>query len=126
MSSGATIADLPNSKNMRIDTQTFEVSNAAQIKRTLRRAAIEDAKKAAVEMADAVGKRLIDLQNVSDRAQSTAYSSSGYDSGELYSVTVNGAVALLAPGTVRSRSIVLREGAIKLSADAYLIYIMGD
>jgi uncharacterized protein len=119
------IADLPDSRNIRIDTQTFEVSNAAEIKRKLRRAAIDDAKKAAEEMADAVGKRLVDLQNVSDRAQTTAYSSSGYDSGQLDYVRVQG-TALLAPGTVRSRGIVLREGVIKITADAFLIYVMGD
>lgn len=117
------IADLPDSKNVQIDTQTFEVSNAAEIKRKLRRAAIDDARKAAAEMADAVGKRLLDLQNVSDRAQSTAYSSSGYSS--LDTVSVSG-TALRAPGTTRSRSIVLREGEVKLSADAFLIYVMGD
>jgi hypothetical protein len=118
------IADLPDSKNVRIETQTFEVSNAAEIKRKLRRAAIDDASKAAAEMADAVGKRLVDLQNVSDRAQTTAYSSSGYDSygrgTSLDTVTVTGSKI------GRSRSIVLREGVVKLSADAFLIYVMGD
>lgn len=119
------IAEVPDSRNVRIKTQAFAYSKADEVKRKLRRAAIADAQKAAAEMADAVGKRLVELQNVADRAQSTTYSSSGYSSSGLQTVSVNG-TALLAPGTVRSASIVLKEGEIKLSADAFLIYVMGD
>ena len=67
-------------------------------------------------MAKAVGKRLLELHNVSDRSQGVSYSSDSYYSS----------VALLAPGTTRSASIVLREGTIKLKADAYLVYLIGD
>jgi uncharacterized protein YggE len=119
----AFIATLPDSKYVQAETSAFEFSGADELKRKLRRDAIEDAKKGAQEMAAAVGKRLIDLHNVSDRQQSSVYSSSGYASGNttLDSVTVQGS----AIGR-RASNIVLREGEIRISAEAYLVYVIGD
>jgi uncharacterized protein YggE len=120
----AFIAALPDSRNLRLETRSFEYSKAAELKRQLRREAIEDAKRGAQDMAAAVGKRLLDLQNVSDRAQSTVYSASGYsyNSEGLDRVTVVGNA--ITPR--RSSEIVLREGEIKISSDAYLVYLIGD
>ncbi|OGT60355.1 MAG: hypothetical protein A3E01_16155 [Gammaproteobacteria bacterium RIFCSPHIGHO2_12_FULL_63_22] len=118
----AFIAKLPDSKFVQADTQTFEFSGADELKRKLRRDAIEDAKKGAQEMAAAVGKRLIDLHNVSDRQQTAVYSSSGYASGTtLDAVMVQGSVI-----GRRASNIVLREGEIRISAEAYLVYVIGD
>ena len=111
------IEKMPDSRQLRLATQKFEHSRADELKRELRRLAIEDAKRGAADMAAAVGKRLTDLHNVSDRAQSTGYSSSGYST--LDAVAVSGT-------SVRPRQIVLREGEIKLSADAFLVYLIGD
>ena len=115
------IGAMPDSRNVRLATQTFEFSGKAELQRKLRREAIDDARRGAEEMASAVGKRLVELQNVSDRPQSTVYSASGYDSEGLQRVTVVGS------GTRRrSSDIILREGEIKVSADAFLVYVIGD
>ncbi len=115
----AFLGDLPASKHVKFATETFEYSKQAELKRQLRREAIEDARRGAEDMAAAVGKRLVELQNVSDRAQSTVYSASGFNAGSLDTVRVVG-------GYIRSADIVLREGEIKVSAEAYLIYVIGD
>lgn len=118
------IAALPDLRQLRIATGTFQYSGRRALERKLRRDAIADAKAAADDMADAVGKRLVELFNVSDRAQSTIYSNVGYaGSGTLDRMT---SVALLAPGTVRSANIVLKEGEITISADAFLVFVIGD
>jgi uncharacterized protein YggE len=116
------ISTLPEGKNVQLQTRPFEFSGARELQRKLRRQAIEDAQRGAADMAGAVGKRLVELHNISDRAQSTNYSASGYSN--LDSIA---AVALLAPGSVRRRAdIVLREGEIQVSADAFLVYVIGD
>jgi len=115
---------MPLSRNLQLGTGTFQYSGAAELKRKLRRDAIADARKGAQDMAAAVDKRLLDLFNVSDRAQSTVYAASGYSydgyGGSLEGVTVVGATAIKGP------TIVLREGEITISADAYLVYLIGD
>lgn len=122
------IADLPDQKQVRIETEKFEFSGQRELQRKLRREAIEDAKSAAEDMASAVDKRLVELFNVSDRAQSTIYSSMGYNSAtgayaaSLDTVTVMGS----AIRQRRTSDIVLKEGEITVSADAFLVYIIGD
>jgi uncharacterized protein YggE len=117
---------MPLSRNLRLQTGTFEYSGAAELQRKLRRDAIADARKGAEDMASAVKKRLVDLFNVSDKAQSTIYAASGYSydgynrgGGSLATVMVTG-------GAIRGSAIVLREGEITISADAYLVYLIGD
>jgi hypothetical protein len=80
-------------------------------------------------MAASVGKRLVDLFNVSDRAQSTIYASSGYDSRSNYargSEALDTVTVVGGSDNVRGSQIVLREGEITVSADAYLVYLIGD
>ena len=120
------IAALPDMKQLRIDTSTFQYSGRRELERRLRREAIADATAAAKDMSDAVGKRLVELFNVSDRAQSTIYSNLGYSGSGAPVPRDATSVALLAPGTVRNAGIVLKEGEITVSADAYLVYIIGD
>jgi uncharacterized protein YggE len=124
------IEKMPMSRNLRLETGTFEYSDAPALKRKLRREAIEDARKGAQDMAAAVGKRLLDLFNVSDRAQSTIYAASGYSyQGDGYA-RGNGAslnkVAVVGAQAIRGSSIVLREGEITVSADAFLVYLIGN
>lgn len=116
----AFISTMPASSALSLQTAEFEYSKSAEIKRKLRREAIEDGRKAAEEMASAVGKRLVDLFNVSDTAQSVVRASSGYsfDGMSLDTVTVQGAAI--------SPDIVLREGEITIAADAYLVYLIGN
>jgi len=121
---------MPMSRNLRLETGRFDYSGAAELKRKLRRDAIDDARKGAQDMAAAVGKRLLDLFNVSDRAQSTIYANSGY-SYDGYSVGGTASldtVKVVGTGAnaIRGSSIVLREGEITISADAYLVYLIGD
>lgn len=118
------ISALPESRNLHLATRPFELSRKLELQRKLRREAIEDAKRGAADMADAVGKRLLELHNVSDRAQSASYSASGYSRGDLDMVTVEGARA--SATTKRRSEIVLREGEILVSADAFLVYLIGD
>jgi uncharacterized protein len=115
------IAAVPAVKQVHLETDNFEFSGAAELKRKLRRAAIEDAKKGAQDMASAVGKKLLDLFNVSDRAQSTLYAASGYEGYGLETVTVYGSA--IGP---RRAQIVLKEGEITVKADAFLVYLIGD
>jgi uncharacterized protein YggE len=113
------IAGTPANKAIRLETKEFEYSKADEVKRKLRRQAIEDGRKAGEEMAAAVGKRLLDLFNVSDTAQSVVRASSGYsNSRTLDTVTVQDSAI--------SSDIVLREGEITIEADAYLVYLIGD
>jgi uncharacterized protein YggE len=118
------ISALPEGRNLHLQTKTFEFSGALELQRKLRRQAIEDAKRGAADMADAVGKRLIELHNVSDRAQSTVYSASGYGRADLDTVTVVGAAT--AESSRRRAELVLREGEIEVSADAFLVFVIGD
>jgi uncharacterized protein YggE len=118
------ISGLPESRNLHLATRTFEYSKKLELQRKLRREAIDDARRGAADMADAVGKRLLELHNVSDRAPSTSYSASGYSrDGSLDTVTVAGSAAT---PTRRRAEIVLREGEIEVSADAFLVYVIGD
>ncbi|MCX7043191.1 MAG: SIMPL domain-containing protein [Gammaproteobacteria bacterium] len=121
------IASLPDMRQVRITTGVFQYSGRRELERNLRREAIADASAAAKDMAHAVDKRLLELFNVSDRAQSTIYSNIGYDgySGGPVPRDIT-STALLAPGTVRDANIVLKEGEITISADAFLVYIIGD
>ncbi len=115
------IAAVPDSKNVQIDTGTFEYSGKQALERKLRIDAVADARQAAAEMSNAVGKRLGQLYNVSDRAQSTIYSSSGYsESDALDTIVVTGTRIR------RSAEIVLREGEIRVAADAFLVYLIAD
>jgi uncharacterized protein YggE len=121
------IAAMPLSRNLRLETDTFRYSGASELERKLRREAIADARKGAEDMASAVGKRLLDLFNVSDKAQSTIYAASGYS----YDGMIGGAASLdmvrVTGSVAHPRSeIVLREGEITVSADAYLVYLIGD
>jgi uncharacterized protein YggE len=120
------IAALPDMKQLRIDTGTFQYSGRRELERKLRREAVADAKAAAEDLAGAVGRRLLELFNVSDHAQSTIYSNMGYSRSGAPSARSVSSVALLAPGTVRNSGIVLKEGEITVSADAFLVYIIGD
>jgi uncharacterized protein YggE len=128
------IGQMPESRAIKLDTKTFEYSGAAELKRKLRREAIDDARQAGLEMADAVHKRLLNLFNVSDRAQSVVYASSGYSNSDALRYSAEdarrqGGTAVNAIDVVsvkRGSEIVLREGEIKISADAYLVYEIGD
>ncbi len=117
------IGALPTGRSVQIETLPFTYAKEAEAKTRLLEAAIRDAKQRAEMMAKSVGKRLLELHNVSDRSQGVSYSYMGYNN--LDSVVVQG-TAMLAPGTVRSANIVLREGTIKLRTDAYLVYLIGD
>jgi uncharacterized protein len=120
------IAALPDMKQLKIQTGEFKYSGSRELQRKLRREAIADARAAADDMAAAVGKRLGALFNVSDRAQSTIYSNMGYAGGRAPLARSAEAIALLAPGAARSAGIVLKEGEITVSADAYLVYLIAD
>ena len=119
------IADIPDQRTVRIETEDFQYSGKRELQRKLRRDAIRDAKAVAEDMAGAVDKKLVELFNVSDRAQSTIYSSLGYSSfgGDPMARSI-GTVTVTAAR--RTSDIVLREGELTISADAFLVYIIGD
>jgi uncharacterized protein YggE len=113
---------MPMSQNLRLETDDFEFSGEAELTRKLRREAIADAREAAQEMASAVGKRLLDLFNVSDSRQATITAATGYSSNE----SSLGTVTVSAASISRGSAIILREGEITVSADAFLVYLIGD
>lgn len=116
------IAAVPAVKQAKLETGDFEYSKSAEVKRKLRRDAIDDARRGAQDMAAAVGKKLLDLFNVSDRAQTTTYAASGYNSES----TALGTVSVTGSRAVRGSMIVLKEGEITIKSDAYLVYLIGD
>ena len=109
------IAALPDDKALRIDTKKFETSRAAEIKRGLLQKAIADARTTAGALATGVGRKLGPVHTISNQSLNIRYS----ESTQLGSVTVSGAVALMAPGVVA-----MREGRITLDQDVYVIYAL--
>lgn len=116
------IAAVPAVKQVRLETDDFEYSKDAEVKRRLRREAIDDARKGAQDMAAAVGKKLLDLFNVSDRAQSTIYAASGYNSAS----ASLGSVSVMGSPISRTSEIVLKDGEVTIKSDAFLVYLIGD
>ncbi|HTM70036.1 MAG TPA: SIMPL domain-containing protein, partial [Luteimonas sp.] len=109
------IAALPEDKALRIDTKKFETSRAAEIKRGLLQKAISDARLTAGALAAGVGRKLGPVHTISNQSLNIRYS----ESTQLGSVTVSGAIALMAPGVAA-----MREGRITLDQDVYIIYAL--
>ncbi len=116
------ISEMPKSKQVRLDTGSFESSQASAIRRELLEQAVEDARKTADVMASAVGKRVGGVHNVSNRGFNVRYVESD-GGGSLDSFTVSGTIKTLAPP---APPVALREGSIQISQDVYIIYTLVD
>jgi uncharacterized protein YggE len=106
---------VPTGKNVQIETESFVYSGEVEAKKQLMLQAIADAKATAERMAQGVGKRLLSLHNVSDRPQGDSYTRMGISSFAVTGTRLN-----------HSSNIVLKEGVITLTEDAYVIYLIGD
>lgn len=116
------IAALPKSRQVRLDTGTFESSNADTLRRELLASAVDDARSTAEVMAQAIGRRVGAVHNVSNKGFNVRYVDSG-NSTTLDSITVTGTrVAQVAPAP----QVAMREGLIELAQDVYVIYQLTD
>ena len=104
---------LPVSMLLQIETRDFSYSKRSVIERELLAQAIKDARSTADEIAQNLGKKILTVHAISDRA----IGSGSY----LSTVEVTGdRVALLAPGTV------FKAGKMLLRKDVYITYLIGD
>lgn len=111
---------LPKSKQVQIDTGSFQSSRQDDIRRELLAQAVQDARKTAEVMAGAVGKRVGGVHNISNQGFNVRYVASD-ESTTLDSVTVTG-TRMAAPAP----PVALREGVIQLDQDVYIIYTLVD
>lgn len=116
----ALAAALPASRSLRIQTQSFERSDADAIRNRLRDAAIADARKQAEALAASAGVRLGRLHNVSDRPQGWNYNSMPMGRS-LNAISVSGTAS-----NQLTSEMVVTQGKITLEADAYLVYLIAD
>lgn len=113
---------MPRSKDVRLDTATFESSKADALRRELLGSAVSDARDTAELMAKAVGRRLGAVHNVSNQGFNVRYVESGAPT-VLDRIEVSGSrVAGVAPAP----PIAMREGSIELAQDVYVIYQLAD
>lgn len=112
------ISELPESKNLELRVGGFERSDRAEVMRRLRSEAVADARSEARELANAAGVKVGPIFNISDRPQVAVYARG-------YSNPID--VASVESTTVFTSDIVLKEGQVTISSDAYLIFgIEGD
>jgi uncharacterized protein len=115
---------LPTGKAVRAATGTFAYSKAEAERKKLLQEAMDDAKETAEQIATGLGKKIIGVQNVSDRPMNASYFGNG---ANLDALQVRGNVALTAPGTVRGQSeMALKKGVITLERTIYIIYLFGN
>ena len=99
---------MPKTKQVQLDTGSFQSSRQDDIRRELLTQAVKDARETAEIMAGAVGRRIGGVHNVSNQGFNVRYVTSD-ESGSLDSVVVSGSrQAAPAP------PVVLREGVIQL------------
>jgi uncharacterized protein len=135
----AFLAAAPSGKNVEVTVQDFETSNNSELRRKLLVDAIDDARRTADVMAKGIGRRATAAQTISTSPMtlsvgSYAGSFDGQDTRRVVTAEQISrlplarsaeAVALLAPGAVRSE-IVLERGTIRLHSDVYIIYLLAD
>jgi uncharacterized protein YggE len=112
----ALVAKLPANRHMKVQTQPFVYSGAAELRRKLRAQAVKDARAAAAELAAAVDRRLGEVQSVSDQPQGRNYAASyGINAIDVMSVETS---------NVLTSEMIVKQGVITISADAYLVYLL--
>ena len=114
------ISGLPKSNALRIQTKRFETSHADELRRGLLASAISNARKTAEAMAPGVGRKLGEVQNISNRGLNLQYSES-LDTVAVTGSAATSAAAVAAPPPPPPPAI-LREGKIELDQDVYIIY----
>lgn len=138
------LAQLPAREEINTQTQEFRLGEPGDVRRRLLAAAIEDARATGQVFAMGAGKKLGDVQTISDRPLnlqggsyinpidvSSVESTSILTAEQIANVPVARnitSVALLAPGKVgrSSTEIALSEGVLRVSADVYVVYVLND
>ena len=110
---------VPRAKQVQLETEAFESSRADEIRRELLRKAVADARSTADVVANAVGRRVGAVHNISNQGFNVRYVESG-GATELDRIEVTGSRIASAP------PIVLREGMISLDQRVYIIYLLVD
>lgn len=112
------IGELPEAKQLKLETGTFASSRSGELRLSLLAAAVDDARKTAEAMAGAVGRRVGAVHNVSNQGFNVRYVDSS-NSTELDRIEVSGS-------RLRAPDVVLREGTISLDQSVYIIYTLVD
>jgi len=107
------VALLPEGRNLRLQTQGFERSDAGVIRRRLRSQAVADAQEQARDLASATGVRLGRLYTASDRPM-----------GLPYARNVSAIEAVSVSGNVLTSEMIVKEGEISIQSDVYLVYLI--
>lgn len=108
------LATLPGGEQVKVETGEFEYSRAEETRKGLVAEAIANARATAAQMAEGVGMRITGVQSVSNERIST---------GVTYSDSYAPAASADMSGS-RSGNVVLKEGAIELEQDIYIIYLI--
>jgi uncharacterized protein YggE len=137
----AQVAAMPTGKNVQVSTMDYEFSGENEATRKLLVDAIADARKSADVLATGIDRRVLGAQTISTSPMALSVGSyiNSIDVTSTESTTILtaeqirrlpvgrnvSAVALLAPGTLRS-DIILEAGAVTLQSDVYILYLLGD
>jgi uncharacterized protein len=108
------LSKIPQANQIRLETGSFEYSDASAAKKKLMADAIANARATADELAKGVGKRITGVHTLSNQGFNVRYS----ESTSLDSVIVTGG----APAP----KVILKEGKITLTQDVYIIYLISD
>lgn len=120
------IGTLPNAKEVLIDTGEFESSREDEVRRSLMNQAVQDARLTGEMMAKAVGRRLGDVHNVSNRGFNVQYVEGGVDDRPVVFDAPSSLDSITVTGSRLRSDVVLREGRIELEQDVYVIYTLVD
>lgn len=135
----AFLAAVPSGQQVEVSVLEFQTSREDDLRRKLMVDAIDDGRRTADVMAKAIGRRITLAQTVSTSPMTLvagSYAGSFDNRGAREIITSEQlsrlpiarsaeAIALLAPGAVRSE-IVLEKGTIRLQSDVYIIYLLAD
>lgn len=120
------IGTLPDAKEVQVVTGTFETSRADDVRRNLMAKAVEDARAIGEVMAQAVGKRLGAVHNVSNRGFNVQYVEGGVNDPPVVFDDPSPMDSVALSGNRMRADVVLREGRVELQQDVYIIYTLID
>ena len=120
------VGTLPDAREVQIDTSEFETSRADDVRRNLMTNAVEDARATGEVMAQAVGKRLGAVHNVSNQGFNVQYVEGGVNDPPVVFSAPAPMDSITVSGSRMRADVVLREGRIELQQDVYIIYTLVD
>ncbi|MGB3874119.1 MAG: SIMPL domain-containing protein [Stenotrophomonas sp.] len=113
------ISSLPQVKQVRLNTGSFQTSRSDELRRQLLSQAVDDARKSADIMAASVSKRIGTVHNISNQGFNVRYVTSDEYSGQTLD-------RVMVTGSKIGAPVALREGSIQLDQNVYIIYTLVD